>query len=145
MLEAFAGFFADVAQSDTGRSTFWALLSSLHPDEISNAPLEVDPNIFLGSWRYAGGAKIGAVHENSLNARSLVASVAKGWIAQYAAAVTELDPDCAWKTVALAGGLPRKLPWFAETLRNALGSSTVGPARSEDTLNGLAALARRQW
>jgi len=142
MLNCFAAFFADVAQGEGGRERFWSLLESLDADAIAAAPFEVDPNVFPGAWRFRGGGAISGLREGELSARSMVTSIAKGWLRQYAEAIAEVTAGRDAGTVALAGGLPRRLPWFSDALAGATGRAMLPIAPGEDTLNGLAQLAR---
>ncbi len=143
MLDYFAAFFSDVAGAESGSARFWTLLQSLDADEIGDAPFEVDPNVFPGSWRFRAGGGIIGLREGGLSARKMVASIAKGWVRQYADAISEVGADKRERRVALAGGLPRRLPWFSAALAAASGRTILPIAPGEDTLNGLACLARR--
>ncbi len=142
MLDYFAGFFADVAGTDS-KARFWSLLQSLDAREIGEAPLEVDPNVFPGSWKFGEGGKVTRLREGVLSARSFVASIAKGWLRQYADAISEITGDKPAERVVLAGGLPRRLPWVAAALAAAARCTVLPLPPGEDTLNGLAFLTRR--
>jgi xylulokinase len=121
---------------------FWEMLGSLAPEAILSAPHTVDLNLFSSAWRFRDGGSIAGLLERNCSAEQLVASIARAWLSQYGDAVQGLDPDRQTPNVALAGGLARRVPACVPVLAKLLGREVLPPADDEETLCGLAALAR---
>lgn len=132
--------FAIASGGRAGR--FWEMLAGLRPEAVLAAPLEVDLNVFSGAWRFKGGGAVAGLLEGNCSAEQLVGSVARAWLAQYAEAIRLLDPAAETASVALAGGLARRVPACVPVLGKLLGREVLPPAGDEETLLGLAALAR---
>lgn len=141
-LNLFSGLADGFAAAAGGRAgVFWELLSSAAAKAILAAPLRVDLNVFDGAWRYSGGGSVAGLLEGCSSAEQLVASIARAWLAQYADAIALLDPDRTVGTIALAGGLARRVPSCAAVLRALTEREVLAPGREEETIAGLASLA----
>jgi sugar (pentulose or hexulose) kinase len=142
-LDIFARWFDDIAlAAGGGRDSFWKLFGELSEEQILEAPLIVDLNLFAGAWRYRDGGSIWRITEASASAAALVASVARGWLAQYAHAFDVIDPKREEQRFVLAGGLAQRCPATAAVLEKLTSRRVVrSGSRVDETIAGLAALA----
>jgi sugar (pentulose or hexulose) kinase len=122
----------------------WARLMTLSAAEIHAAPLRVDLNLFPGSWRFRNGGSISGLTEGSASGDALFASIALGWLQQYADAIGILDPERSEDQLLIAGGLARRCPAARPVLAALTGRRVLENEGDDDeTLAGLAMLARR--
>jgi sugar (pentulose or hexulose) kinase len=143
-LNVYAGLFDAIGEASGGsRGAFWRLFGTLAAEEILAAPLPVDLNVFPGSWRFERGGSIAGILEPGTAAPPLVASVALGWLRQYADALDMVDPGREEGQVVLAGGLVRRCQAAPAVLEALTGRHMLPPEGEEDeTITGLAAAAR---
>lgn len=143
-LNVFSAFFDDCARLGGGESFFWRRFDGLSSEQVLNAKLEVDMNVFAAAWKYERGGSIRFIHEGGFNPDELLAAIAKGWLGQYVAAMELLDPGREDMTFLVSGGLARRAG-FVSTVLSALsgrGARPVETLTGEETLDGLLALAR---
>ena len=143
-LNVFSELVYGFAVGSGGRAgTFWELLCSASPEAILAAPLKVDLNVFASAWRLKKGGTISVLLEGTATPDKLVTSIARAWLCQYAEALQELDPRGESARISVAGGLARRIPATVPVLCALLGRPVRPPALEEETLLGLALLARR--
>ena len=143
-LNVFATFINDCAKLGGGKSFFWQRFDDLSSEQVLNAKLEVDMNVFSAAWQYKHGGSIQLIHENNLTSDELLASIAKAWLSQYVAAMQRLDPEHEDLTFLVSGGLSRRAG-FIPIVLSALSGRIAQPVETvtgEETLDGLLALAR---
>lgn len=122
----------------------WARLMTLSAEEILAAPLRVDLNLFPGSWRFQNGGSISGLTEASASGDALHASIALGWLRQYADAIGALDPARSEDRLLVAGGLARRCPAARQVLAVLTGRKVLeNHSNGDETIDGLAMLARR--
>jgi sugar (pentulose or hexulose) kinase len=141
-LTTFAGLIDGIAGLGGGKEVFWPTFASLTADEVLASPFEVEMGVFAGNWKAGNGGAVRSIWEHNTSARGLIASVAKGWLAQYAEAFGRLDPQHLCATVGLAGGLPRRGDFIATTLAvlSPYNYQPSEPLVEEETMDGLLAL-----
>jgi sugar (pentulose or hexulose) kinase len=143
-LNVFSSFFDDCAKLGGGKSFFWRRFDMLSTEQVLNAKLDVNMNVFAAAWQYELGGCIQYIHEDHFSPDDLLAAIAKAWLTQYAAAMESLDPEREDMTFLLSGGLSRRAD-FVSTVLSALSGRVALPAYTvtgEETLDGLLALAR---
>lgn len=143
-LNVFADFLNDCARLGGGESFFWQRFDRLTSEQVLNANLEVDMNVFSAAWQYQRGGSISFIHENNFTPDELLASIAKSWLSQYVTAMKKLDPDHEDMSFLVSGGLSRRAGFVPAVLAT-LSGRTARPVKtltSEETLDGLLALAR---
>lgn len=142
-LNVFAGFVDGCSQLGGGKPLFWQHFSKLTEKEVLEAPLKVDLNVFSAGWKYQSGGSLSLIHEGRFGPDELIASIAKGWLEQYAKAMDRLDPARAETHFLVAGGLSRRARFVTPVLGTFSGRTpiSVESATGEETLDGLAAMA----
>ncbi len=143
-LNVFAAFLNDCSKLGGGDPFFWQRFDGLTSEQVLNAKLEVDMNVFAAAWQYQSGGSIRVIHEGDFTPDELLASIAKGWLDQYVAAMEQLDPGREDMTFLVSGGLSRRAG-FVPTVLSALSGRAALPVQTitgEETLDGLLALAR---
>jgi sugar (pentulose or hexulose) kinase len=141
-LATFAQLVDGIAGLGGGKEVFWPTFASLTSEEVLAAPFEVDMGVFAGNWKAGDGGAIRAIWEHNASARGLIASIARGWLAQYAEAFGRLDPRRGCATIGLAGGLIRRASFIAPAL-GALTPYNYEPSEpllEEETMDGLLTL-----
>jgi sugar (pentulose or hexulose) kinase len=143
-LNLFARMLDDIAvPADAEQGQLWRRFAALSANDILSAPLRVDLNVFPGSWRYRDGGSIAGLTEETSGIESLVASIARGWLRQYADAIDVLDPKQNEHQFLLAGGLVRRCPAMVSVLEDMSGRRVLkSGADKDETLSGLVMLAR---
>lgn len=143
-LNAFAAFLDGCATLGGGEPFFWRRFDELSSEQVLNARLEVDMNVFAAAWQYERGGSIRFIHESNFTPDELLAAIAKGWLGQYVVAMEQLDPGREDLTFLVSGGLARRAE-FVSTVLSALSGRAARPVKTltgEETLDGLLALAR---
>jgi sugar (pentulose or hexulose) kinase len=145
-LNVFAALLDDCARIGGGTPFFWKLFAELTAEEVRDASDCVDLNVFQAAWKYTGGGKVSGIHEHNLSPRTLVRSIARSWLQQYANALNTISPDHPCTSFLLTGGLSRRAGFIAPVLEYLLGRRCLVPAlrTGEDTLDGLLDLAERR-
>ncbi|MSQ99135.1 MAG: hypothetical protein EXR85_07585 [Xanthomonadales bacterium] len=143
-LNVFSAFLDGCAKLGGGQPFFWRRFGGLSTEQVLDARLEVDMNVFAAAWQYEGGGSISCIHENSFTPEQLIAAIAKGWLSQYAAAMDRLDPEREDQTFLVSGGLSRRAGFISSVLSTLSGRTArlVDTLTGEETLDGLLALAR---
>jgi sugar (pentulose or hexulose) kinase len=141
-LATFARLLDETAALGGGREVFWPTFASLTTDEVLGSPFEVDMGVFAGNWKPGNGGAIRAIWEHNASARGLIASIARGWLTQYAEAFGRIDPARACQAVGLAGGLIRRGGFVAPALAalTPYNYQPSVPRLEEETMDGLASL-----
>jgi sugar (pentulose or hexulose) kinase len=143
-LNVFADFFDGCASLGRGETFFWRVFERLSSEEILNASLKVNMNVFTSAWKYEQGGSILFIHEGNLSPNEMLAAIAKGWLSQYVSAMDQLDPEHVDLTFLLSGGLSRHVG-FVSTVLETLSGRTVqlnSSVTGEETLDGLLTLAQ---
>lgn len=143
-LNVFAAFLDSCARQGDGHPFFWQRFSKLSPEQVLDARLEVNMNVFAAAWQYERGGFISLIQEDNFTPDELIAAIAKGWLSQYAVAMERLDPGYEDQTFLVSGGLSRRAEFIPPVL-SALSSRrarSVDTITGEETLDGLLALAR---
>lgn len=143
-LNVFAGFIDECALLGGGRPVFWELFAGLGAEQVLQAPLAVDLNVFDAAWRFTDGGAIRHIQEGGFSPPQLVAAIAKGWLSQYAQAMEQLDPEGEEDRFVVLGGLSRRAPWVPGVLATLCGRTALAsvPETGEETLDGLLRLMR---
>ena len=143
-LAAFADLFDEIGHLSGGQSGgFWRAAESLTVDDVLQSKIMVDLAMFEGAWQFKQGGSISRLQENRMSARDVVAGICRGWITQYPTAADLVDPFFETHKITLSGGLPRRLGWVAPVAEQLLGRpARLAPFSTDETLHGLAALAR---
>ncbi len=143
-LNVFAAFLDGCAMLGGGEPFFWRRFDGLSSEQVLNARLEVDMNVFAAAWQYERGGFIRFIHEGNFTPDELLAAIAKGWLGQYVAAMEQLDPGREDMTFLVSGGLSRRAE-FVSTVLSTLSGRAALPVETltgEETLDGLLVLAR---
>lgn len=145
-LNVFASFLDESAALGGGTAFFWKLFSELKAQDVLHAAPSVDMNVFDAAWKYAGGGRIGGIHEHQFHPRNLVLAIASSWLHQYAEALASINPQHPSATFLLTGGLPRRAAFIPAVLEQLLKRRCIMPdlRTGEDTLDGLLSLAEHQ-
>jgi sugar (pentulose or hexulose) kinase len=143
-LNVFATCLDGCAQLGGGQPFFWRLFGSLSTEQVLQAPMQVDMNVFAAAWKYERGGSIRFIHEGGFTPDELLAAIARGWLAQYATAMELLDPEREESAFLVSGGLGRRAEFVSPVLSALSGREArpVGTLTGEETLDGLLALAR---
>jgi len=142
-LNVFAGMMDDWACLSGGQPTFWSAFSALTVDEVLEARLQVDPNVFEAAWQYRSGGAVTGIQEGRFSAKDFLAGLARGWLAQYGQALDMIDPDHEQAHFLLAGGLSRRANFILPVLEKLSGrrGQMAESITGEETLDGLQAMA----
>ncbi len=143
-LRVFSEFLDECALAGGGAPFFWQRFAALEATDVLGATLSVDLNIFESAWRFRSGGGIHGIRESSLSSASLMASLAKSWLTQYAQAMDVIDPGRNSAAFLLSGGLSRRAAFILPVLEKLTGRHglTAVTRTGEETLDGLLALSR---
>jgi glycerol kinase len=141
-LSIIAEFVDSIAGMSGGNPIFWQKWCQLTVDEVVNATVIADLNLFSAAWKHSENSGWISLKHGS-DFKLILAGIAKSWLTQYISVINILDPNHTIQTVAVTGGLSRKgefvVPVLAEldcTRFYQRGSLTT----DEETLDGLLAL-----
>jgi xylulokinase len=84
---------------------------------------------------------IGNIHEGNLSAGHLFRAAFERMAASYAMCARRLSPEASWSRLVFSGGLAQNLPALRESITRQFGAPYRVCSATEDTLQGLLALA----
>jgi sugar (pentulose or hexulose) kinase len=145
-LDVFAGLLDGCADAAGGRAFFWKAFAQLAASDVLTAKEDIDLNVFEAAWRYRGGGSIGGIVEGRWSVATFLAALARSWLAQYAEAMSILDPQRRLQNFIVAGGLSRRASFVLPVLERLCERRGVVAVTStgEETLDGLLSLALRR-
>lgn len=103
-LLVFSSFFHKLGED------FFKDLQSINLEKILTSSLNINLNVFEGSYQFSGGGVISGILEENFNYENLISSILKSYIDQYANFIVKYHPT----KVCLIGGISKKLKVIKE-------------------------------
>ena len=137
-LNSYIGFLQELAPE----RDFWKELGTLSVQDISDAEMDFDLNIFHGAWRYRAGGSISRIGERRLTVKSFLSSLLRSYLDQYLEVIGLFAPPIGTEII-LSGGIPGRIPAIMGYFSQKSGMTVSRSTEKEETLTGLKKLAGR--
>jgi sugar (pentulose or hexulose) kinase len=136
-LHTFASLFDQYAVQAGGVPIFWEIWSRLTVEQILEAPLLADLNIFEAAWHYNSVSGRLAIREQNTATDKVISGIARSWLEQYKDALKIMQIEN--KPIVICGGLSRRANFIQEALSSLCSTdiNIYSPKTSEETLDGL--------
>lgn len=99
-----------------GDGIFWDIWASLTVNDVINAPLHVDLNIFNAAWKYSNISGFIQLKENVTDIKSIIASIALNWLKQYKEALNIISDNSVPEKIIVGGGCVHRADFIVPVL-----------------------------